>query len=62
MYKNILQSIQGIEIYPIFSMMIFITLFAFVMYWFFKADKRYLQKMESLPFEIGENEDKSLIP
>jgi hypothetical protein len=54
MYKNILQSIQGVEIYPLISMMIFFGLFVAVIVWFFRADKRHLQKMAEMPLDTAE--------
>ena len=52
MYKNILQSITGIEIYPILSLIIFFTLFTCVFIWFFKVSKEHLAKMANMPLEL----------
>ncbi|MES2765431.1 MAG: CcoQ/FixQ family Cbb3-type cytochrome c oxidase assembly chaperone [Bacteroidota bacterium] len=51
MYKNILQSITGIEIYPILSLAIFFGIFACVMIWFFKVSKEHLEKMSNIPLD-----------
>ncbi|HZS03531.1 MAG TPA: CcoQ/FixQ family Cbb3-type cytochrome c oxidase assembly chaperone [Blastocatellia bacterium] len=51
MYKNVLQAIQGIEIYPVISMLIFILFFTAVVVWFFKADKAHLKRMADLPLD-----------
>lgn len=51
MYKEILQSIEGIEIYPIISLFIFLALFAVITIWILRLDKRYVKKMEALPLE-----------
>lgn len=56
MYKDVLQSIEGIGVYPVISMIIFIIFFAAVIIWFFKADKGYLKKMKNLPLD---NDEKS---
>ncbi|MBS1537364.1 MAG: cytochrome C oxidase Cbb3 [Bacteroidetes bacterium] len=61
MYKNILQSIQGVEIYPLISMMIFFGLFLSVIVWFFRADKRHLQEMAELPLDRTDTSDSSHI-
>lgn len=51
MYKEILQSIEGIEIYPLISLFIFLALFAVITIWILRLDKRYVKKMETLPLE-----------
>ena len=38
MYKEVLRSIEGIEIYPIISLLIFFAFFVGVGVWFFAAD------------------------
>ncbi len=54
MYKEVLQSIEGIGIYPIISMIVFAVFFAVVLIWYFKADKKYLNKMSNLPLDDDE--------
>ncbi|AFK01521.1 cytochrome c class I [Emticicia oligotrophica DSM 17448] len=49
MYKNVLNSIEGISIYPIFSLIVFVTFFTALGIWVFKADKKYVNHMENLP-------------
>ncbi|MCI0450019.1 MAG: CcoQ/FixQ family Cbb3-type cytochrome c oxidase assembly chaperone [Chlorobi bacterium] len=56
MYKHVLQSIEGIEIYPIISLVIFVLFFIAIIIWMFKADKKYLNKMASLPLENSNND------
>ena len=56
MYKEVLQSIEGIGIFPIISMIVFVIFFAAVIIWYFKADKKYLNKMKNLPLD---NDEKS---
>lgn len=51
MYKNVLQSIEGIDIYAIISLMIFFLFFIGLAIWVLKVDKKYLRKMESLPLD-----------
>ena len=51
MYKNVLQAIEGVGIYPIISMLIFLGVFLSAIVWFFRADKEHLQRMAELPFE-----------
>jgi cytochrome c oxidase cbb3-type subunit IV len=54
MFKEVLQSIEGIGIYPIISMIVFVIFFAAVIIWYFKADKKYLNKMKNLPLDNDE--------
>jgi cytochrome c oxidase cbb3-type subunit 4 len=58
MYKEVLRSIEGIEIYPVISLIIFLLFFAILIYWFIKVDKKYLNDMSNIPLE----EDKILKP
>lgn len=51
MYKNVLQTIEGIGIFPLISMFIFMAVFLAAVIWFFRADKNYLQHMAQLPLE-----------
>ena len=51
MYKEILQSIEGVSIYPIISLIVFVLFFAAIIIWMIKVDKNYIKKMENLPFE-----------
>ncbi|MBK7228305.1 MAG: cbb3-type cytochrome c oxidase subunit 3 [Ignavibacteriales bacterium] len=54
MYKELLQSIEGVSIYPIISLVVFVLFFAVILIWMFKVDKNYIKKMENLPFEKEE--------
>lgn len=51
MYKNVLETIEGVGVFPIISMLIFFSIFMSAIIWFFKADKDYLQRMAELPLE-----------
>lgn len=51
MYKNVLENIAGIEIFPLISLIIFFLFFACMIIWLFKADKSYFEKMSGLPLE-----------
>lgn len=51
MYKNVLESIQGVEVYPIISLAIFILFFVVMIYRIIKMDKQLIKKMESLPLD-----------
>ena len=49
MKRTILESIEGVEIYPIISLIIFMSLFAVVLLYIFRMDKGFIKKMSDLP-------------
>ncbi len=57
MYKNVLQAIEGIGIYPLISMFIFQAVFLVVVVWFFRADKNYLNHMAQLPLDLNQQQN-----
>jgi cytochrome c oxidase cbb3-type subunit IV len=54
MYKEILRSIENIEIYPIISLLIFVTFFVGMFIWVVRVPKSYVDYMESLPMDENE--------
>lgn len=56
MYKNVLQSIDNIAIWPVISFVIFFLFFLCLLWYVFTADKKMLKEIESLPFEDGKLE------
>ncbi len=55
MYKNVLQSIENIEIWPVISFVIFFVFFICLLLWTYTADKKFIDKMKSLPVEDKSN-------
>jgi len=53
MYKNVLQNIANIEIWPIISFVIFFIFFLCLLWWVFTADKKFITKMKNMPLEDG---------
>jgi cytochrome c oxidase cbb3-type subunit 4 len=51
MYKNVLQNINNIEIWPIISFVIFFVFFVCLLWWVFTADKKFISKMASMPID-----------
>lgn len=51
MYKNVLENMAGVDVYPVISLIIFFLFFIGVILWVMKADKSYINKMGSLPLE-----------
>lgn len=54
MYKNVLQNIDNVAIWPIISFVIFFVFFICLLWWVFSADKAYIQKMKDMPFDDGQ--------
>ena len=53
--KNHMDSITGIEIYPIISLLIFFIFFVVLFYWVITAKKDYITTVSNLPLD-NENE------
>lgn len=51
MKKDILSSIENIEIYPIISLLIFVVFFIGMFIWVIKVDKKYIDHMKAMPFD-----------
>jgi len=57
MYKNVLQNIDNIEIWPILSFVIFFVFFLGLLWWVFKVDKNFIARMASLPIDENDRTD-----
>ncbi len=51
MYKDVLRAIEGINIYPMISMFLFMLFSVGIIIWIFRLDKKYIIKMKNLPFD-----------
>ncbi len=60
MFKNILSSASGIEIYAITGLVIFMVMFAGVLIWLLKVDNKYIHEMEQLPLDKNQKENLNL--
>ena len=49
--KGHLETITGIEIYPMISLLIFFIFFVTLFYWVFTAKKDYITKVSNLPLD-----------
>jgi cytochrome c oxidase cbb3-type subunit 4 len=54
MYKNVLQSIENIAIWPVISFVIFFIFFLCLLLWVFTTDKQFIDKMKSMPIDDGQ--------
>ena len=55
MFNNYLQAIEGVEIYPVIGLIIFLIVFISVVVWVMRIDKNYVREAERLPLD-NENE------
>lgn len=51
MYKNVLQSIDNIAIWPVVSFVIFFVFFLCLLLWVFTTDKKFIDRMKAMPVE-----------
>lgn len=51
MFKEILNSISGVEIWPIIALFLFMGIFIAIVIWVIRLDKRFIKKMKELPLE-----------
>ncbi len=49
--KNYMESITGIEIYPLISLLIFFTFFIILFWWVFTAKKDYIKHVSNIPLD-----------
>lgn len=54
--KEHMETITGIEIYPIISLLIFFTFFVVLFWWVITAKKEYINKVSNLPFDNQSND------
>ena len=54
--KQYAETIQGIDIYPIISMLIFVLFFIAVLWYVKRMDRGQVQKIKNLPLDL-ENEN-----
>jgi cbb3-type cytochrome oxidase subunit 3 len=55
MYKNVLESIQGITVYPLISLAIFFTFFVLLIVWVVRIKKSDIEAYSKLPLEEDEH-------
>ncbi|TXB67008.1 CcoQ/FixQ family Cbb3-type cytochrome c oxidase assembly chaperone [Vicingus serpentipes] len=49
--KHTMETIDGIEIFPIISFVIFFSFFVGLLIWVFRTDKSYINYVENLPLQ-----------
>jgi len=58
MYKNVLQSIDNIAIWPVVSFIIFFLFFLCLLWWVFTTEKKHIDDMKQLPLQDAAPEKK----
>jgi cbb3-type cytochrome oxidase subunit 3 len=53
--KGHMESIEGIEIYPIISLLIFFLFFVGLFWWVFTAKKDYVEEVSQIPLDNDNN-------
>jgi cbb3-type cytochrome oxidase subunit 3 len=56
--RQFLNGVQGVDVYLIISLFIFLTFFVGVAIWFFKVDKKHIEKMSQIPLEEEKESEK----
>ena len=51
MYADILRRIAGIEIFPIISLLLFVTVFTVALVWTLRLDAKRIGQLASLPLD-----------
>jgi len=59
--KGHMESINGIEIYPIISLLIFFVFFAVLLLWVITANKKYIKQVSNIPLETEEEEKTTIL-
>lgn len=49
--KGYMETIDGVAIYPIVSLLIFFVFFVILFWWVFTASKEYISEVSELPIE-----------
>ncbi|MFY0689226.1 MAG: CcoQ/FixQ family Cbb3-type cytochrome c oxidase assembly chaperone [Cyclobacteriaceae bacterium] len=59
--KHHMETIIGIEIYPMISFLIFFIFFLVLLVWVFRTDKNELNEIAQMPLDEGNSQPKKLI-
>lgn len=62
MYKNVLSSIPGIELYPVVALVLFFGFFSALLVWFVFVDKNRLEQLSASALEDGRPSGQTISP
>lgn len=51
MYKEVLRTIAGIEVFPVLSLLVFVTVFVLMLVWVARLDRDRLNTLAALPLD-----------
>jgi cytochrome c oxidase cbb3-type subunit 4 len=54
-FSSYLETITGVGIFPLISLLMFVLFFTVVALWAFKAEKKMIDTMKQLPLDSAEN-------
>ncbi|MCT8340683.1 CcoQ/FixQ family Cbb3-type cytochrome c oxidase assembly chaperone [Flavobacteriaceae bacterium TK19130] len=54
--KGNLENIDGVEVYPIFSLLVFFVFFVALFWWVFTAKKEHIKEVSNIPLETDKND------
>lgn len=52
MFKKYYEGIQGIEIYPMILLIVFVSFFVSMSIWLFFANKKKMETLSKIPFDL----------
>ncbi len=53
--KGNLENIDGVQIYPMISLLIFFVFFVILFYWVLTASKKHIAEVSNIPLEDDDN-------
>jgi cytochrome c oxidase cbb3-type subunit IV len=56
MFKHYFEQIEGIEVFPLIALFIFVLFFILLLVWVFNAKKSYISSMSILPLQDDDYE------
>lgn len=55
MYKDVLSRIEGVDLFPLISLVIFFTFFVLLIAWVIRLNRGYIDTMANMPLEDDES-------
>ncbi len=56
-FIHYLETITGVSIYPLTSLLIFFLFFTVLILWAARANKKYIAELKNIPFPVNETEE-----
>lgn len=51
MIRNVLESIKGVDIYPVISLLMFFSIFVVAIFWAIRMSREYADQMSQMPLD-----------